>query len=73
MKHRFGTIILTLVAAIVWSQAGFAQGPQRRRGPSPEQAIQRLSERLNLTEDQKSTIESYFADQRSQLVSMGKP
>lgn len=67
MNQRLGMAVGIMAAAIVWSQAGFAQGPQRRRGPSPEQAIQRLAERLNLTDDQKSTIESYFADQRSQL------
>lgn len=66
-RFGFGMAVWTVVAAVIWSQAGFAQGPQRRRGISPDHAIERLDERLNLTEQQKSTVHSYLEDQRSQM------
>jgi len=65
-KWRFGMAVW-MVAAVLWSQAGLAQGPGRRRGISPDQAIERLTERLDLTEQQKSTVQSYLEDQRSQM------
>jgi DNA polymerase/3'-5' exonuclease PolX len=43
------------------------QGQEPRPGFSPDQAAQRLAERLNLTEQQKSTVQSYLEDQRSQM------
>jgi len=67
MKLKFGMAVWALAAAVIWSQAGFAQGPQRRWGFSPDQAVQRLAEQLDFTDQQKSTLQSYFEDQRSQM------
>jgi hypothetical protein len=59
--------VWTVVAGILCGQAGFAQGPRRRPDFSPEQSIERLAERLDLTEQQKSAVQSYLEDQRSQM------
>ena len=56
-----------IAAVLVWSQATLAQGPGQRPGFSPDRAAQRLAERLNLTDQQKSTVQTYLEDQRSQL------
>jgi Spy/CpxP family protein refolding chaperone len=56
-----------VAAAMVWGQSALAQGPGQRPGFSPGRAAERLAERLNLTAEQKATVQSYLEDQRSQM------
>ncbi|MGH9782872.1 MAG: hypothetical protein ACRD88_01695 [Terriglobia bacterium] len=65
--RNFGIAAWMMAAALVWSQGTLAQGQEPRPGFSPDRAAQRLAERLNLTEQQKSTVHSYLEDQRSQM------
>jgi len=59
--------IVMFAGVLVWSQGALAQGSQRREGFSPDRAVERLAERLNLTEEQKGTVQNYLQDQRSQM------
>jgi DNA polymerase/3'-5' exonuclease PolX len=67
MNGRIGIAAWMIAAAMVWSQGTLVQGQEPRPGFSPDQAAQRLAERLSLTEQQKSTVQSYLEDQRSQM------
>jgi len=64
-KGNVKIFAVLMVASVLGAMVMQAQ--QRRRAFSPERAAERLAERLNLTEEQKSTVQSYFEDQRSQM------
>lgn len=64
-KGNVKILAVIVVASILGATVVLAQ--QRRRGFSPERAAERLAERLNLTEEQQSTVQSYFEDQQSQM------
>ena len=66
-NRGFGIAVLMIAAAMLWSQGTLAQGQERQRGFSPDRAAEQLAERLNLTEEQKSAVQNYLEDQRSQM------
>ena len=69
-KSKIGITTLLLAAAMTWSGASQAQGPGPGDGPrggDPGRFVDRMAQQLNLTEEQKSTIQSYLEDQRSQM------
>ena len=78
--RKYGRIKMAALAtaAVMLSSFGFgvvivsslgvpALHAQERREFSPGRAAERLAERLNLTEAQKSTVQSYLQDQQSQM------
>ena len=78
--RKYGRIKLAAFAgtAVMVSSLGFgvvivaslglpALHAQERREFSPYRAAERLAERLNLTAEQKSRVQSYLEDQRSQM------
>ena len=69
-NSKIGITTLLLAAAMTWSVASQAQGTGPGGGPrgaNPGRFVDRMAQELNLTESQKSTIQSYLEDQRSQL------
>ena len=74
-RCSFLTILVMLVAGLVFAQT--SQAPQtstsdkhagmHRNGESPEQHLQALSEKLNLTDDQKAKLKPILEDQMQQM------
>lgn len=66
--YRKIKIAAVIVAAVVtWSLASQAQGPGPGGGVNPGRFVDRMAQQLNLTEEQKSRVQSYLEDQRSQM------
>ena len=66
-KSKIGITTLLLAAAMTWSLASQAQGPGPGGGGNPGRFVDRMAQELNLTEEQKSRVQSYLEDQQSQM------
>ena len=59
-----------LVACATLASAQDSTAPKGRRGPSPQQQVERMSTELNLTADQKTKVTSLLEDQAKKAREM---
>ncbi|MBI3896478.1 MAG: hypothetical protein HY313_11170 [Acidobacteria bacterium] len=64
---KIGITTLLLAAALTWVAGVRAQGPGPGDRMNPGRFVDRMAQQLNLTEEQKSRVQSYLEDQRSQM------
>ena len=69
MTRRVLLVALTSVHGLVISGIAFAQRGNRQP-PSVDQQVKRLTDRLNLSADQQSTIKPILEDQQQQMASL---
>lgn len=65
MRTPILTLALTLTALGAWAAPAAAQGPGHR-APDPEARLERLQERLDLTDAQAEQVAAIFADATEQ-------
>lgn len=71
--NRIGIAALAVAAVGMWVQgvlAGPPQGGPGQRGLGGSRIVARMAQQLNLSEEQKSTVQTYLEDGRSQFQAL---
>ncbi|MBI4464863.1 MAG: hypothetical protein HY647_09190 [Acidobacteria bacterium] len=71
--NRIGIAALAVAAVGMWVQgvlAGPPQGGPGQQGFAGGRIVERMAQQLNLSEEQKSKVQSYLEDQRSQMQTL---